>query len=142
MSEELKEEVAKLKAEVKEMIERLEKADIREKFLCNDKSKIQQERDKLKERNKHLEETARQDATIRKALLLLVGVMKHDVEHLHNMGNDETLPSEQFTAEALQVLDKIHGAFRLAELPLAYPVEHGVTTGVVAKIVEPKQEVG
>jgi len=137
-------ETGKLKEEILDLIRRLEQAEIREKFLCSDKLKIQQENAKLKERNKVLEDNARNDATIRKALLLLVGVMKHDVEHLHNMGNDETLPSEQFTAAALEVLDKIHGAFQLADLPLARTAEtkEAETTGVVAKIVELKQEAG
>lgn len=143
MSEEqLQAEIKKLKAEVLDLIKRLEQSDIREKFLCNDKVEIQQDCDTLKMRNKTLEAAAQQDATIRQALLLLIGVLKYDISHLHSMAADEKLPSEVFTTEAMQVLEKIQGAFRLADLPLAYPVDQGTTTGVVAKIVEPKQEVG
>lgn len=140
----MSEEVEKLQAEVKDLIMRLEQAEIREKFLCKDKLAMQLDRDKLKERNRTLEENAKQDATIRRALLLLIGVMKHDISHLHRLGSDETLPSEQFTAEALQVLDKIQGAFQLADLPLAQPEpkHEAETTGVVAKIVEPEQKAG
>lgn len=145
--------------ELKEKIEQLEK-DLRDRdseigilkseqgkdreivLLSRAKAKVQEERDRLKDRNKTLEAAAQQDATIRRALLLLIGVMKHDIAHLHSMGADETLPSEEFTAEAMQVLEKIQGAFKLADLPLVYPVDQGTTTGVVAKIVEPKQEVG
>jgi hypothetical protein len=138
----LKEEIQKLKGEVLDMIQRLEQAEIREKFLCKDKLAIQLDRDRLKDRNTTLEAIAKQDATIRRALLLLVGVMKHDVDHLHRMGSDESLPSEEFTTEALQVLEKIHGAFRLSELPLKLPQEPAETTGVIVKLVEPKQEAG
>lgn len=125
------EEIERLKATVQELLRDAQGKDIEIQMLSRAKATAQVALSQAKERNTVLEKKARDDENVKRALLVLVGVLRHDISALRNMADDPELPSERFTVEAMRVVEKLSDLFDERKVE--------ATTGVVAK---PQEEVG
>lgn len=121
------EEIEKLLAQIKERdgeigILKSEQAKDREiTLLSRAKASLQLETAALKDANKALAAQLKQELGIRKSLLTIIGMARHDVGSLHTMASDDSNTTENFVDEAMRVIQKMHDAFQLSDVLVPKP---------------------